>query len=450
MRHVVHVPATLAVILLCTALLPAQYPITRFFVLPDTSPAPGSDSMFSGTEAATAYSFDFTEDIRYDQGGFVTLSQDPGNSYVWNVVDFRLPATDVGLGSQMDFIRPTVPGPCGTWTSSNPNGFPNYSTVTVSMTGDLTASGPLAGVFPSPTTLTLSGTIVPGYYHSVILLTGAFSGISGTISLLMKNDFFPPAVTWDLIVHAATSSAIAPAAPSASAVQGGLTLQRGIATPNIYEVVNLYLEVGASPIVVITIPPGQTGGTLTFDSGSRGLTGFLNVLVDGVPSTLSIDGIGESFFGSVMHPTALVIDQAAGPGTLTGLHLELSVTELVPASPPLNDFQIGLTTSLVMRGRPGDIYACGATFTALPGINTPVGDIPVTVDSLLILSLDPSNPYFSNMLGNMPLAGEVLISIALPNDPSLIGATFFMGGATFDPSTLAVHAATNSHRATVK
>jgi hypothetical protein len=71
-------------------------------------------------------------------------------------------------------------------------------------------------------------------------------------------------------------------------------------------------------------------------------------------------------------------------------------------------------------------------------------------DWLLSLSLDPTNPFFLNTTGFMPASGEVLVSVVVPPDPILIGATFFMGGATLDAATLAVLAATNSHRAIVK
>jgi hypothetical protein len=446
----VHFRTTLVVLAACAGFLPAQTPLTRFFVLPDTSPAPGSDSLFSGVEGTTSYAFDFTEDIRYDRGGFITLTQDAGNPFTWNVIDFRITATDPALGSQVVFGRPAAPGPYGTFVSSAQNGFPDFSTVTVSISGEITATGPLSGVWTPATTLTMTGQVVPGYYHNVLLLTGSFSGISGSISLFTKNDFYPPAVTWEYVLKGAASSAQPTGAPAPVTAIGGFTMQRGITNPNVYSIWNLAIQVGSAPAVLITLPTGQSAGLLTFDPGLRGLTGSLSVLVDGVPGTLSVDGIGESFTGCVMHPTSLVIDEPAGVGTLSSVHFECASTELVPAEPPINDFQIGLTTSLVFRGRASDFYACAATFSALPGINTTVGDIPVSVDDLLWLSLDPASPYFSNMVGIMPAAGEVLISVNIPNDPVLVGATFFFGGGTFDQTTLAVHAATNSHRVTVK
>jgi hypothetical protein len=447
MRLEVPIQAAVLALTLVTAVLPAQQ-MTRFFLLPDTSAAAGSDSLFSGQEGAVSYSFDFTEDIRFARGSFVTITKDPVNPFLWNVVDFRIPGTDRQLGSQVVFGRPATPGPYGSWLSSDPTGFPDFSTVNATITGEITATGPLSGVWTPATTLTLSGTIVPGYYHNVILLTGSFSGIGGSISLYMKNDFYPPAVTWEMILQGASSAANPGTGPVAA--QGGFTIQRGIPIPNIYSVWNLHVELGAGPPVVISSPPGQNAGLLTFDPGSRGVTGALNVLIDGVPATIPVDGVGDSFTGCSMHPTSLVIDEPLGRGILTGLHFEATGTVLVPPTPPINDFEYGLTTSLAFRGRPGDFYACAATFCPVPGINTVVGDIPVTIDDALWLSLDPLNPYFLNMVGNMPLAGEVLISVAVPNDPALVGATFFLGGATFEPVTLAVRGATNSHRAIIK
>ena len=106
---------TLVVVAVCAGYLPAQSTLTRFFILPDQSPNAGSESMFTGIEATTQtpYAFDFTEDLRYDRGAFVTLSQDPGNPSVWNVVDFHLTATDPALGSQVVFSRPRRPGRTG-------------------------------------------------------------------------------------------------------------------------------------------------------------------------------------------------------------------------------------------------------------------------------------------------------------------------------------------------
>lgn len=429
----------------------AQAPLTRFFVLPDTSGAPGSESTFSGAEGATSFAVDFSEPLRFNRGGFVTLEPDPGNAFVWNVVDFRIPGVDLAQGADLTFQRPAVPGPHGTWTSSEPTGFPDYANVTVAMTGDLGGTGVLNGLFPASTTLTMSGQIVPGYYHNVILLTGSFSGIAGgAMALYMKNDFYPPAVKWEMVVRSDLSVASVSGTAGQFAVRGGFSLQRGIANPNMYAVVNLAIEVMSPTPILITMPLAPNAGLVTFNPGTRGMTGALNVLIDGVPATIPLDGTGESFDGCVMHPTVLVIDDATSLGPITALHLEIVSTELVPANPPINDFQIGMTTSLVLRGRAGHIYGCAASLTPLPGINTPVGDIPVMPDDLFWISIDPANPYFTNTLGIMPPSGEVLININLPNEPLLIGATFFLGGGTFDPVTVDVLAATNSHRATVK
>jgi hypothetical protein len=441
--------AAAAAFAVMASLCPAQAPMTRFFMLPDNGPAFGSDSMFTGTAGATNFAFDFADPIRLNHGGFVTMSQDAGNPFVWNVLDFEMQATDLLTGSRLVFER-MGGGPHGTWTSSSSIGFPDFETVTITMTGALTTTGPLAGAFPPTATLTLSGTITPGFYHNVVQLTGGFTGIPGPVAMFMKNDFFPPSVIWEMVGDEAQSSATVGAPPGPAIIRGGVSLQRGIATPNVYGLLNLAFEAVAVPPVVIGTPTGMGAGTLTLDPATRVLTGSLNVLVDGVPTVIAIDGVGDSFTGSAMRPTSLVIDEAGPFGPLSGLHLRIAATEIVPADPPINDFQIGLTTSVVMRGRAGHFYACGASFSSLPGINTPVGDIPVMGDDLLFLSLDPTNPFFLNMVGIMPPSGAVLISVVVPADPILIGATFFLGGATFNPVTFDVLAATNSHRAIIK
>ena len=381
----------------------------------------------------------------------MTLVQDGTNPLVWNVVDFDLPATDVAIGSKLSFVRPPTAGPFGTWTSSDPNGFPDFATVTISMTGLLSTTGRLSGLFPATDTVTLAGTVVPGYYHNVIQLTGSFAGPAGRFALAVHEERLLPArraLGDDRPVRRVERDADQRRGPST--LEGGLTLERGIANPNVYTVLNVGFGVLATPPVAISMPAAPNAGTLTFNPATRSLTGTLNVLVDGLPMTIPVDGIGESFAGGVMHPTALVIDDQALLGGLSSIHLEMSSTELVPPSPLQNDFQIGVTTSLLMRGRAGQIYATPASFSALPGINTPVGDIPVMPDDLLFLSVDPLNPFFLATLGVMPNAGEILVSVALPFEPALIGATFFMGGCTLDLGTLQVLAASNSHRCTVK
>jgi hypothetical protein len=450
MRHVVRLAVITIALGVIAGDLPAQGPLRRFFILPDTSAAAGSDSFFAGIEGSTSYSVDFTEPLRLNRGGFVTLARDPGNPYVWNVVDFSISGTDLARGADLTFQRPLTPGPHGTWTSSDPNGFPDFSTATVSMSGELAGTGTLSGVFPATTTFTAAGTITPAYYHNVVLLNGAFSGIAGgAVALYMKADFYPPAVKWEMVARADLSNATVVGAPTPYAVTGGFSMQRGILDRNVYAVMDLAMTVAAPTPILITMPAAPNAGVLTFDPATRGLSGALSVLVDGIPTAIPVDGMGESFLGCVMHPTAMVIEDATLTGTIAALHLELALSELVPSSPPTNNFQIGVTTSLVMRGIPGRIYGCAATFTPLPGINTPVGDVPVVPDDLFFISIDPLNPYFTNNVGVMPASGETLINISIPNEPMLIGATFFLGGATLDPTTLAVLAATNSHRATV-
>jgi hypothetical protein len=264
----------------------------------------------------------------------------------------------------------------------------------------------------------------------------------------MKADYFPPAIDWDMVVLSSSSSAQVAGMPSLSPVQGGFSIRRGILDPSTYQIVNLALQVQSTPPVVITMPATQMAGTLAFDSAARGVAGTLDVLIDGVPATITLDGAGEAFAGSVLRPTAITIDEGT-LGPLTALHLECATSQLVPTNAPTNDFHIGVTTTLVMRGRPGDAYGVGASFSATPGLNVGCGDIPLTIDDLFWISIDPAQPYFTNNLGIMPPTGEVLVHLAIPNDPYLVGATFFLGGATYDQPTFTFHAVTNSHRAVV-
>jgi hypothetical protein len=186
------------------------------------------------------------------------------------------------------------------------------------------------------------------------------------------------------------------------------------------------------------------------DSGARGLTGSLDVLIDGVPGTIQVDGVSDTFAGSALQPTRLTIDDATGAGTLSLVHLELAPVELVlPDAAPF-DFHVGQTTTLLFRGRGGDLYGYGASFSSLPGINTGIGDIPIVLDDLLLLSLDPGNGIFFDTFGTLPPSGEQAVNIVLPLLVGLDGFNFFLGGATLHPQTSELLGITNSHRATLR
>jgi hypothetical protein len=80
----------------------------------------------------------------------------------------------------------------------------------------------------------------------------------------------------------------------------------------------------------------------------------------------------------------------------------------------------------------GKAFAMAAALTT-PGIATCAGIVPLAMDWLFFLSLDPSNPYFLNFTGTLANDGSSEVSaLALPNIPALVGQSFVLAFVVLD------------------
>ena len=83
----------------------------------------------------------------------------------------------------------------------------------------------------------------------------------------------------------------------------------------------------------------------------------------------------------------------------------------------------------------GGIYLAAASFSSSSGIPTCGGTVPLDLDFLLLLSLDPSNPFFLNFTGNLDAFGRSTSpSVLIPNSPSLVGIPLVFGFVVIDLS----------------
>ena len=83
----------------------------------------------------------------------------------------------------------------------------------------------------------------------------------------------------------------------------------------------------------------------------------------------------------------------------------------------------------------GHSYLAGAALSAT-GIPTCNGVVPLALDPLLTFSIDPANPVFLNFAGTLDVAGgSQAPSLALPNLPAIVGASFVLCFIVADPSS---------------
>jgi hypothetical protein len=80
-------------------------------------------------------------------------------------------------------------------------------------------------------------------------------------------------------------------------------------------------------------------------------------------------------------------------------------------------------------------YLAGAALSAT-GIATCGGVVPLALDSLLTFSIDPANPVFLGFAGLLDASGASQApSLALPNVPSIVGASFVVSFIAADPAS---------------
>ncbi|HYC77890.1 MAG TPA: hypothetical protein VEI02_09710 [Planctomycetota bacterium] len=399
-----------------------------------------------------AYDFDFTHDQRIDRNGYVVISRDPLNPQLNTVLDVRLPAKDLATGTTL--LLTPVAQPAGVWTSSHPGGF-FYAgvTMTASFPVNVAVSDPnLAALFPTQATLTLAGTMVSGYFHQIALCTATLSGLSSTgFTLFLKQDLHEPDITWEQVAKPGLAVAQRAGGAGSEPLEGWFGLKRDPFTQTTYELVEMDLRAAGAPSVIPVVGsgPGGSAGTVTLDPLTHAVSGTLTLLVGGAPVVRTLDGVGDAFLGSPTMPTSLTITES-GLGALTQFTFVGGRPRIAPG---VNDFQIGATTTLDLHFPPGDVYLVAFSGSPVPGINTPEGDVLVTLDALFWFSVDPSNPFLAGQGGVAPTSGQATLSLTLPNDPQLIGFTAHFAGGSFhiDPFGVpTIRAATNPYRAIVQ
>jgi hypothetical protein len=438
-----------------------------FFILPEGGVAPPPESGYApGDESKLRvtlspfgtpvdYVFDFAEDQRIDRNGYVSLIRPaaclPAPSgpagVALPVVDFRLRGRDLQNGVDI-LLTPSTSGPPGTWaTSAVSCTFPIGATITAALACDVSVSDPaLAPFFPTSAVLSLQGTTVPGNYHQIVLLSGGLSGLSATsFKLHMKQDLHDGCITWREVAIAGLSTGRRAGDASDSALNGSFGLRRDPYTWTTYDLVDLSMTLDSTPQVAVVGTSG-IGGTITLDAATRTISGTLTWTIDGVAVVRTLDGIGDVFEGPPTMPTEIRIAES-GMGALAQLSF---VGEKPGVRPKLNDFEIGATTELLVRARPGDLYVIAASNNPVPGINSPLGDVFVSLDAMFWFTLDPANGYVFNNGGVAAPDGTATLSVVLPNMPSLVGFTTYFAGATLHGGTFALFTNTNVYRATIR
>jgi hypothetical protein len=97
---------------------------------------------------------------------------------------------------------------------------------------------------------------------------------------------------------------------------------------------------------------------------------------------------------------------------------------------------IGTVTTLDLDSPtdPSGTYACGFALSDTPGILLPGGGtLGLAFDALLQLSLMPGNGVFFNNIGVLDPTGRASVAIAVPNIPTIVGATVYAAFAVLDP-----------------
>lgn len=399
---------------------------TTFFALPDSNLAAGSECMITGTVAGHAQpvAFDFVEFLNDDRGAYVSVIPDPVITPLKHVVDFRFISRDPSTGDVLEFLP--APGGTAVWNMGSPSGdFLAGWPVTLTLDVVPVCSNPaLAALLPATTTLNLAGVVVPGFYHLVTYMSGTLTGLPGlSVTMLLKEDKFDPGVPWEFTARESTSTFAAPG--GAVPVRGGLTLVRDAVDFRTYALRDVSLSpIGGGP--AFTTAPGIATGSIFLDPAVHSITGTLSGSLGGVPFTHLLDGIGDVFEGPMSHPTRIVVQESnfAGNGPV---RFDLDLTTLRASATP---WRIGQTTTLTMTGRTGTWGIVAAALDPSPGVNTPVGDVMLDLDPLLLYSLDPTNGLFTSNIAPMPPDGRMNAFVFVPAQPALVGATFFVGGAT--------------------
>ena len=102
---------------------------------------------------------------------------------------------------------------------------------------------------------------------------------------------------------------------------------------------------------------------------------------------------------------------------------------------PMGVTKIGETRGLALCSTVGanQTYLAAASTSIGTGIPTCAGTFPLDLTGLFLASVDTSSPVFQGFVGVLDGAGtSTAPAIAVPDDPSIVGATFYTGFITLD------------------
>lgn len=142
-------------------------------------------------------------------------------------------------------------------------------------------------------------------------------------------------------------------------------------------------------------------------------------------------------------PAGFYTFEVTMPSPLAPIPFQVTISTAVQAAVgPLGVPRIGNQRHIMFcaPNDPGKSFVMVASTPFSPGIQVcPFIFVPVTFDDLLLLSLDPNNPYFLDFQGTLGPDGVNLLpdpSLNIPNAPSLIGTTILVAGVVMEPSSL--------------
>jgi hypothetical protein len=173
----------------------------------------------------------------------------------------------------------------------------------------------------------------------------------------------------------------------------------------------------------------DAGGTVVFSPIC------IQIIVDLPPGGALISFWQQQDDFGVQVPPGTYTVEALLPGVIMSAPVTLDPT-VQAALIPLGPTRIGQTRQ-VFLGAPldgGFPYLMGASGPPVSGgIPTCAGLVPLELDAILMLSLGP-NPFFANFSGTLSNSGiSTLPTITLPNDPGIIGLSFYLAFVVLDP-----------------
>jgi len=222
---------------------------------------------------------------------------------------------------------------------------------------------------------------------------------------------------------------------------------------------------------VYTLQPGLAGTVsagLPASSFDNGSAGSYDVNYADVLAPTTAQGVVCLRYGNGLAAGVQTSDPVTGARVVTlGVPLETITTaspratllqgclDYLLAARPLRapaTATIGAATGMTMNlpGEAGRGYFVLCSLGTSPGTLLPGGGLlPLNVDVLLQLSLDPASPVFVGCQGVLPASGQVAPTLVVPPLPWLAGWQLFFAGFTLDASGTQERQLTNWVRVTL-